>query len=160
MKSTSSPGSDVSCRPPDTGGGGGGGGGDNGSGGGSSGGGGGTTTPAGTGKKVSTLAKRSLRLSARKKKVKAGSPLKLIGKLHAPKKKKRRSCQIKQKVAIQRFQGTFWVTVDVAVTARSGSFSATVIPAPAGKFVYRAHVNQTKRCAGGNSKRVKVTAAA
>jgi hypothetical protein len=107
------------------------------------------------GKNVSSLVKRSLVLTASKDRVKVGSSVTLAGKLRS---KNRSACQTRQKVAIQRFQDTFWVTVDVAVTKRSGAFQVIVTPNPAKTFFFRARVSQTKRCVGSTSKRVKVTA--
>jgi hypothetical protein len=80
----------------------------------------------------------------------------LLGKLSV----RKRSCRTKQKVAIQRYQptGKFYITIDVAVTNKKGSFVATVRPVPADTFLYRARVNQTKRCTGAVSNRVKVRA--
>jgi hypothetical protein len=147
----------VSCDAPGPGGGGGTGGGTSGGSGGS--GGGGTSTNPPGGKKVSALAKRTIKLRANKKTVKVAGAVKLIGKLTASKKK--RSCQVKQKVSIIRYEtDQGGPTIDVAVTNKKGSFVVVVHPAPARTFVYRARVKQSRRCVGVISKRVKIKATA
>jgi hypothetical protein len=148
-------GPDVSCRPPDPGGGGGGGG----VGGTSGGGGSNPTTPGkGGGSHVTALARRKLSFDSSKKKVKVAKFVGFTGKLRSSKRK--RSCQVKQKIAIQRYEpnGGTWTTIDVAITDKKGRFRSGTHPAPALTFFYRAHVNQTKRCAVANSKRVKIKA--
>jgi hypothetical protein len=159
MKSDGSTGPAFAGCTPDPGPGGGGGGGSSGGTGGSTGGGGSTaTTPPKQGKAVSVLAKRKLSFAANKKKVKVAAVVRFRGTLLASKRK--RSCQGKQKIAIQRYQpnGGAWTTIDVAITGRKGTFTSDTRPAPAQTFLYRAHVNQTKRCATANSKRLKITA--
>lgn len=152
-------GPDVSCTPPDAGGGGGGGG-TNSGGGGTTGGGGSTTTKPGNGggSHVSALARRKLAFDSSKKQVKVAAFVGFRGTLQAPKRK--RFCQAKQKIAIQRYErnGGTWTTIDVAITDRKGKFRSGTHPAPALTFFYRAHVNQTKRCMVANSKRVKIRA--
>ena len=148
MESNGAPGPDLSCNPPQPGGGGGGGG---------STGGGGTTTsnPPGGGRRVGSLAKRRVLFGSRKKTVKIAKPLILNGRIKSSKRKA--ACERKQKVAIQRFAGNnFWQTIDVAVTGKKGTFSVQTFPAPAQTFFYRARVNQTRRCTGATSNRVKI----
>jgi FG-GAP repeat len=151
--SDGTPGPDLSCNPPAPGGGGGSTGGGSGSGPGSASG----TTPRkrGTG---STLAKRRIAFDSNKKQVKVAAVVTFHGTLRASKKK--RACQSKQKIALQRYQpgGGFWVTIDVAVTDKKGKFTTNTRPAPALTFLYRAHVNQTRRCMVANSNRVKIKA--
>jgi FG-GAP repeat len=153
MKSNGAPGPGISCKPPDPGGGGGGGGGA--PGGGSGGGSGAGNTPTGGGKKVGSLAKRSISFSADKKRVKVSKRLVLGGRIKS--RKRRAACERKQKVAIQRFaRNNSWQTIDVAVSRKNGRFSVEAFPGPARTFIYRARVNQTRRCVGATSKRVKV----
>jgi hypothetical protein len=153
MRSNGAPGPGViPCHPT---------GGDSGGGGatGTGGGGGGAATIPPPSKKTKALAVRRISFRSNKKKVKVGSPITLSGTLRAT--KKRRSCQRKQKVAIQRLAlpSTFWATIDVAMTNKKGKFRATATPAPANtSFYYRARVNRTKRCAAAKSNRVKVRA--
>jgi hypothetical protein len=156
MKSSGAPGSGITCKPPDPGGGGGSGGGaGGGSGVGPGGGSGGGNTPTGGGKKVGSLAKRSISFSADKKRVKVSKRLVLGGRIKA--RKRRAACERKQKVAIQRFaRNNSWQTIDVAVSRKNGRFSVEAFPGPARTFIYRARVNQTRRCVGAASKRVKV----
>ena len=128
MESNATAGPNPSCAPPTGGGGGGGGGGSGGGGGGSTGGGssgGGNPSGGGT---VSSLTKRRLTLKPAKSKVKISSAFTLHGNLRASKKK--RSCQVKQKVAILRFDPNSggWPTIDVAVTKKKGSFAIDATP--------------------------------
>jgi hypothetical protein len=155
MKSNGTPGPDPSCRPPDGGGGGGGGG--SGSGGGlPSGGGGGTPSRGTTGsKKARSLAKRSISLRASSVTAKVGESVQLVGTVRASKNK--RSCQAKQRVAIQRLNPDGnWPTVDLAVTKKNGSFVSLARLLVAQPFSYRARVKQTRQCAASLSKSVKI----
>jgi hypothetical protein len=146
MQSNGTPGADPSCRPPE--GGGLGPGGD-----GSDGAGPGTRRPPGG--NLRTLAKRRIVFSANKKTVKIPRGLVLKGRIKATKRKA--TCERKQKVAIQRFAGgSFWQTIDVAVSRKNGRFSVQIFPGPAQTFSYRARVNQTRRCMAATSKRVKI----
>lgn len=157
MKSNGAPGPGISCKPPDTGGGGGGG----------SGGGTGASTGGGTGggtpnkpqsggKKARSLASRNIRLRASSKKIKVGKLVKLTGTLKA--KSRKRSCQIRQKIAILRYDKVSkgWPTIDVAVTERTGRFVVSVRPIPAQTYLYRARAKRNKRCGEALSKRVRV----
>jgi hypothetical protein len=155
MKSNAAPGPDPSCRPPGSGGGGGGGAGGGSTGGGS--GGGTSPNPSGGGKKVASLAKRSLTLKAARSKIKIATAVTLRGKLRASKTK--RACQAKQKIGILRFDPNngAWATIDVAVAKKSGAFAISIRPpAIAQTYLYRARVKPTRRCAGAFSKKVKV----
>lgn len=159
MKSNGTPGPEPGvCHPGSDGGDGGGG---------TGGGGGGTGTPSGPSGKtpapgdkqaVNALARRRVVIKPGKRLVKVGTLLTLKGRLKASKRK--RNCQAKQKVAIQRNVGPGWITVEVAVTKRNGAFSAGTRPAPATTVQYRARVNQTRRCMRATSKAVKVKAVA
>jgi len=44
----------------------------------------------------------------------------------------------------------------VAVSRKNGTFSVQTFPAPVQTFFYRARVNQTRRCTGAISNRVKI----
>ena len=154
MESNGQPGPDTSCNPPNPGGGGGGTGGGS-TGGGGGGGGGNPGSPRSGGGKVSSLAKRKISFGSSKKTVKIAKPLTLTGKLKSSKRKA--TCVRKQKIAIQRFAGNnFWQTIDVAISSKKGTFSVKTSPAPAQTFFYRARVNQTRRCTGAISNRVKI----
>jgi hypothetical protein len=149
VESNASPGPDLSCNPPSSGGGGG------------SGGGGSPGTPSTPGKpktggrKVSSLARRTIAITPSKTKLKIGAKLGLRGRLKASKRKN--ACRSKQKIAIQRSAlNVPWTTIDVAISKKNGSFAVTTIPAPAQIFYYRAKVNQTRRCKSATSKPVKV----
>jgi hypothetical protein len=116
-------------------------------------------TPAPGGKQaVNALARRRVVIKSGKSQVKAGTRLTLKGRLKASKRK--RNCQAKQKVAIQRNGGGGWITINVAVTKRDGKFAVGTRPGPPSTLLYRARVNQTKRCMGATSKSVKVKAVA
>jgi hypothetical protein len=109
-----------------------------------------------------SLAKRTIRFrTTGKTSVTAGQLVTMKGRLRALTRKS--SCQRRQKVAIQRLehapQADFYLTIDVAITKRDGTFASSTRPAPAPKtFFYRARVTQTKRCKQAVSKRVKVVA--
>jgi FG-GAP repeat protein len=108
-----------------------------------------------TRRRVSTLMKRTLKLTASKNAVKVGGLVTFKGRLIA----KRRSCRARQKVALQRLdQNNFYATINVGVTKRNGRFATSTRPAPAQTLFYRVRVSQTKKCMGANSKRVKVVA--
>jgi hypothetical protein len=112
--------------------------------------------------KVSSLAKRTIRFrTSGKATVTAGQLVTLKGRLRARTRKS--SCQRRQKVGIQRLEHTpqadFYLTIDVAVTRRDGTFATSTRPATAPKtFIYRARVMQTKTCKGATSKQVKIVA--
>jgi hypothetical protein len=148
MESNGAPGPDPSCNPPPPPGGGGGGS--------SPGGGGGQSGNPSTGpRKDTNLAKRRITLGPRTKNVKLGKSLVMSGKLESSKRKS--NCQTKQKIAIQRLsQGNIWVAIDVAVSKKNGKFSSETFPGPAATFFYRARVNQTRRCMGATSNKIKV----
>jgi hypothetical protein len=139
--------------PPPPGGGGGGGGG-----GGSGGvlpGGGGSGKPTTGGRKVQSLAKRSISLRTSRSTAKTSQSLQLLGAVRASKNK--RSCQVKQKVAIQRRNPDgSWPTVDAAVTKKNGTFVSLLRPAVAQTYFFRAHLKQTKKCASAFSKPAKI----
>jgi hypothetical protein len=142
------------CAPPTGGGGAGGAGGS------------GTTTnpPSSTPKKRTTrkkapgvraLVKRKLTLKTPKKSVTVGSLATFKGRLRA----KTRSCRFRQKVAIQRLTPQkVWLTINVGITRRDGTFASSTRPAPAQALYYRARVTQTKRCMTAVSKRLKIVA--
>jgi hypothetical protein len=154
MKSNGQPGPGFGgCLPPPPGGGDSGGGGGGTSGGSGGGGGGSTRTP---GKKVVLLVKRTLTLKSSQSTVSLSRGVTLVGTLRASESK--RSCQRKQKVAIQRYSAVSrsWPTIDVAVTKANGRFTAHLRPALAETLRYRAVVKRTKRCMGATSKKIKV----
>jgi hypothetical protein len=150
MESNGSPGPDPSCNPPPPPGGGGGG---TATGGGTGGGSG--SNPGTGGRKGTKLAGRRITLGPKTKNVKLGKALVMSGKLKAS--KRQGTCERKQKIAIQRLgQGNLWVAIDVAVSKKNGSFTAQTFPGPAATFYYRARVNQTRRCTGATSNKIKV----
>ena len=118
LRSNGAPGSDLSCNPPDPGGGGvvavvvaavavaaGG---------------GPAARSRGQGAKVQSLARRKVSLRASRSTSKTSQILQLLGAVRASKNK--RSCQVKQTVAIQRRNPDgSWPTVDAAVTKKNGS---------------------------------------
>jgi hypothetical protein len=159
MKSNGSPGPAFAGCNPSSGGGGGGGSGSGGgtpaggSPGGSSGGSGGTTPRS----KVRALTKRTISFKGTKKKISIGKLVTLKGRLSARGKKS--SCQSHVKVAIERWElAGFFLTIDVAVTKRDGSFATSTRPARTTE--YRARVTQTKRCSPAASKKIKIRAKA
>jgi hypothetical protein len=137
-------------------------GGDGGGGGSAPGGGGSSPTqPPPPKKKAHALALRRIAFGSNKKKVKAGYPITLLGRVRAL--SRQNTCQRRQKVAIQRVVASTpnaaWTTIDVAITNKKGIFRTRTSPAPGSTtFNYRARVNRTKRCAAALSKRVKVRA--
>jgi hypothetical protein len=105
--------------------------------------------------KVHALAKRTIRLTGTKKKIGIGKLVTLKGRLTARTRKSK--CQVRQKVAIERFElAGFYLTIDVAVTRRDGSFATSTRPSRT--TIYRARVTQTKRCMSATSKKVKIRA--
>jgi FG-GAP repeat len=125
------------------------------------GGGGSPAPPASPKRRIRALAVRKISFKANKRRVKAGKPVSLSGRLHAA--RRRASCQKRQKVAIQRMPTSTpnpqWFTIDVAITNKAGRFRTTTTPFPANKtFSYRARVNRTRRCAAAFSNQVKVRA--
>jgi hypothetical protein len=157
MKSNGAPGPSFEGCNPSTGGGGGGGGGTSGggsTGGGTTGGGSGSTRPR---SRVQTLTKRTIQLNGTKKKVGIGKLVTLKGRLTARARKS--TCQARVKVAIERYElAGFYLTIDVAVTRRDGSFATSTRPSRT--TIYRARVTQTKRCMPVTSKKVKISAKA
>jgi hypothetical protein len=150
LRSTGGAGSDRSCAPPGGGGGGGGGGAPTGPG----------PTPATpktpSKKKVGSLARRTLTLKSSRRSFRLAQGITLTGVLRASRDK--RTCQRKQKIAIQRYTAVSrsWPTVDVAVTNANGRFTVRLRPALAETLRYQALVRQTRRCGGAISKRIKV----
>jgi hypothetical protein len=150
MRSTGAGGPGVdACRPvPPAGGGGGGGGAQPG---GSSGsGGGGTSSPR------ARLAARTVRITLSKRRIlRQGRLLRLRGTVRSTKRKK--ACQVRQKVAVQRRRpgSKFFQTFDVAITKADGSFDLKIYPFTT--YAYRARVSQTSRCTSAVSKAWKVS---
>jgi FG-GAP repeat len=142
------------CAPPASGGGGGAGGGTSGT---APASGSGSTPKKSTRKKtprVRALVRRTVRLSAAKKVVKAGQLVTMKGRLSA----KSRSCRVRQKISLERLNEVkAWLLINVGVTKRDGSFATSTRPSLPKSF-YRARVLQTRRCGGAVSKRVKVRA--
>ncbi len=93
---------------------------------------------------------RRLTLAPSKRRVAHGSALRLRGSLKS--NAGRRSCQSRQKIALQRRKssGGRFQTFEVAVTTTSGSFKAATRPSRT--YLYRARVSQTVRCMGATSK--------
>jgi hypothetical protein len=104
--------------------------------------------------KVSARVLRRLALVPSKRRLSRGKALNLKGSLKAS--AGQRSCQVRQKIAIQRrrLTGGRYQTFEVAVTSRSGRFSAGTRPSRS--YLYRARVSQTARCMGATSKVAKV----
>ena len=108
----------------------------------------------GTPPKVRARVLRRLTLRTSKRRLPRGRLVRLRGSLKAS--AGQASCQVRQKIAIQRrkLKGGRFQTFDVAVTSRNGAFRATTRPSRS--YVYRARVSQTAGCIGATSKRARV----
>jgi hypothetical protein len=110
--------------------------------------------PAGPSPTVQARVLRRLTLAPSRRLLAHGSALRLNGSLKS--NAGRRSCQSRQKIALQRrkLTGGRFQTFEVAVTTASGSFRAATRPVRT--YLYRARVSQTVRCMGATSKTARV----
>ena len=104
--------------------------------------------------KVRARVLRRLTMKPSRRSLKRGGLVRFKGSLRASAGQP--GCQRRQKIAIQRrkVSGGRFQTFDVAVTARSGAFTASFRPGRS--YVYRARVAQTSGCVGATSNRAKV----
>jgi hypothetical protein len=118
-------------------------------------GGGDEATPPDDGTVVIARVLRRLSLTTNRKRVRKDATIRLRGRLSAS--GNRSVCQKRQKIALQRRRasGGRFQTFEVALTRRTGRFTARAIAERT--FVYRARVSQTARCMGAVSKTAKVS---